>query len=63
MRRHGRAELIRVRARDLPRSPPLAFLIVLLVRGTLAVVAGLATVPALLGSRQPVAEVLADKAA
>jgi putative ABC transport system permease protein len=44
-------------------SPPPAFLLVVTVLGTLGVVAGLTTVPAQWGTRQRIADVLADEAA
>jgi putative ABC transport system permease protein len=44
-------------------APPPALWLVLTVLGTLAIVAGLTMVPALLGTRQPIAEVLASEAA
>jgi putative ABC transport system permease protein len=44
-------------------APPPALWLVLTVLGTLAVVAALTTIPARLGTRQPIAEVLASEAA
>ena len=46
-----------------PGAPPPALWLILTVLGTLAVVAALTMVPALLGTRQPIAEVLASEVA
>jgi uncharacterized protein (DUF983 family) len=55
-------ELVAVAMRS-DGAPPPALWVILTVLGTLAVVAGLTMVPALLGTRHPIAEVLATEAA